>query len=432
MKHSDQKKHFRPSEPANAMLSATMVFFFAGFLMLAVKDGSWQSFLLCLVVPAIIFISTALIPKLFPADKLLLSLTNFLCALSVLVLYYIDPKRGLDQAVFYGMGVGAMLLCILLVRYIRKWNKLIPLLMGGGLVFLMLPLIFGHAINGATNWVKIGSIQFQPSEITKLSLVVSLSYLLSRRRNVTALVFVLACLGMLILQADLGTAMVYYGVAVLMLYTMTGKMRTLVLCVAVPLAALAAAYFVLPALGITKFADKFQYVGNRFSVWQDPWKDPDRAGYQLIMSLIAIANGGLWGVGLGLGNADTSIPYAYNDFIFPVILHEFGAVFGIIVLMMYLFIIIRAIMIARRSRTVFHALLSVGCAALIGLQTFVIIGGNIKLIPLTGVTLPFISSGGTSLISSLCVIGLLQGVASANEAGVREDRALAMQGGNGP
>ena len=104
--------------------------------------------------------------------------------------------------------------------------------------------------------------------------------------------------------------------------------------------------------------------------------------------------------------------------------------FGVIVVLMYLFIVIRAVMIARRSNTLFHALLAVGCAALITLQAFVIIAGNIKLIPLTGVTLPFISYGGTSMLSSLCMIGFLQGVASRNRASVAEDRALAMQGGD--
>ena len=173
----------------------------------------------------------------------------------------------------------------------------------------------------------------------------------------------------------------------------------------------------------------FAHVKRRVAIWRNPWADTSGAGYQIVQSLIAIVNGGFWGVGLGLGNASV-IPEYYNDFIFSVILHEFGMLFGLIVLCMYLFIIIRGVMIARRSRTVFHALLAVGCTALIALQTFVIIGGNIKLIPLTGVTLPFISSGGTSMVSSLCVIGLLQGVASRNAAGVNEDRALAMQGGD--
>ena len=111
------------------------------------------------------------------------------------------------------------------------------------------------------------------------------------------------------------------------------------------------------------------------------------------------------------------------------IVNEFGMLFGLIVILMYAFIMIRGIMIARNTRTMFHALLATGCAAMIALQVFVIIGGNIKLIPLTGITLPFISYGGTSLVSSLCIIGILQGVAARNAAGIHEDRELAMQGG---
>ena len=427
----DKKKRSRRPDPAAAMLSATMAFFFLGFLMLALKNGSWHSLMMAVVVPVIVFISSALIPKLFPADKMLLTLTNFLCALGVLVLYYMDPDRGMRQALFYGLGIGAMLLCILLVRYIRRWKAPVLVVMAGGLLILAVTAFFGQTINGAQNWIRFGSIQFQPSEIAKLALIIGLAFLLSRRKDLLAIVFSILCLMLLVLQADMGTAIVYYGVTVMMLYTLTGKLRTMLGCVLATAAVVGALYFIPPMLGITKLVSKFQYVNARFNSWINPWADPRGDSYQLLTGLIAIANGGLWGVGLGLGNAATSIVYAYNDFIFPVIVHEFGAVFGVIVLVMYVFIIIRAVMIARRSRTVFHALLAVGCAALIGLQTFVIVGGNLKLIPLTGVTLPFISYGGTSLVSSLCLIGLLQGVASVNEQGMREDRELAMWGGDG-
>lgn len=429
MKRANAKKRLRRPDPAVAMLSSVMAFYFLGFLMLAVKNGSWHSFLMAIVVPVIIFVSSALIPKLFPADKMLLTLTNFLCALGVLVLYYMDPSRGLRQALYYGLGVGFMLLCILLVRFVRHWKALVPLIMAGGLAILGVTALFGQTINGAQNWFRFGSLQFQPSEVAKLALIVALAYLLSRRKDMIAILFSIACMALLVLQADMGTAIVYYGVTVMMLYTLTGKIRTVLGCVLATLAAVGAVYFVLPLLGFTKLVDKFQYISGRFNSWLNPWADPRGDSYQLLTGLIAIANGGLWGVGLGQGNAASSITYAYNDFIFPVILHEFGAVFGVIVLLTYVFIIIRAVMIARRSRTVFHALLAVGCAALIGLQTFVIVGGNLKLIPLTGVTLPFISYGGTSLVSSLCVMGLLQGVASVNEMGIREDRELAMRGG---
>ncbi|MBQ9265164.1 MAG: FtsW/RodA/SpoVE family cell cycle protein [Clostridia bacterium] len=419
MKEKEKKKRSRRINPATAMLSAIMTFFFLGFLMLAVKDGSWQSFLLAIVVPVLIFVGTAGIPKLFPADKLLLSLTNFLCALGVLTLYRLSPSRGLSQAVNYGVGVGAMLLCILLVRCIRHWKALTVLMMGGSLLLLALPLIIGAEKNGAKSWINLGPVSMQPSEMVKLALMLSVSYLLSRRKIVLSILFTGACLLLLMVQKDLGTALLYYGVALILIFVATGSKMLLG---AGLLGGAGAA-----VIGYQMFA----HVKKRVAIWIDPWQDASGAGYQIVQSLIAIVNGGLWGVGLGLGNASV-IPEYYNDFIFSVILHEFGIVFGLIVLCMYVFIIIRGVMIARRSRTVFHALLATACASLIALQTFVIIGGNIKLIPLTGVTLPFISYGGTSMVSSLCVIGLLQGVASVNEAGVKEDRSLAMQGGNMP
>lgn len=419
------KNASRRRDPARGMMAASMVFFFVGFLLLAAHDGEWQSFLLALIVPLIIFGGTVILPRLFPADKLLLSLTNFLCALGVLMLYRISPQRGLNQAVNYGVGVGCMVLCAFLIRYVRSWKALTILMVGGSLVLLALPLLIGTEQNGAKNWIWIGSYSLQPSEIVKLALLLCVSFLLSQKKALLSILFGGVCLALLMLQKDLGTALLYFGLCLVMLYVSTGSL----LLVGAGLAGGAGA----AVMGYQMFA----HVKARLAIWQDPWQYTQGAGLQLVRSFVAIANGGLWGVGLGLGNAGNTtraggIPEAYNDFIYPVILHEFGLIFGAVVILMYLFIVIRAIMIARRSTSVFHALVSVGCAGLITLQTFVIIAGNIKLIPLTGVTLPFISYGGTSMVSSLCLIGFLQGVASRNKAGVDQDRALAMQGGGAP
>ena len=413
------KKRLRKAAPGRAMLLAVMIFFFLGFFLLALKDGKWESFVLSAVVPAIIFVGTAGISHLFPSDRLLLSLTNFLCALGVLVLYRLSPERGMAQAFNYGVGVGCMILCTFLVRYLPKWKWPTILMTLGSLGLLALPLVIGRETNGAKNWFYVGGYSVQPSEVVKLALLLCVSYLLSQRRVVISILFSGACLMLLMLQKDLGTALLYYGVALILLYASTSSLPLLLGGILGGGGAAFAGY------------KMFAHVRRRVAIWINPWADTDGAGYQIVQSLIAIVNGSFWGVGLGLGNASV-IPEYYNDFIFSVILHEFGLLFGLIVLAMYLFIIIRGVMIARRSRTVFHALLALGCTALIGLQTFVIIGGNIKLIPLTGVTLPFISYGGTSMVSSLCVIGLLQGVASRNQAGVHEDRELAMQGGDTP
>ena len=173
---------------------------------------------------------------------------------------------------------------------------------------------------------------------------------------------------------------------------------------------------------------KFAHVKKRVAIWLDPWSDYDNAGYQLIQSLMAIASGGVLGVGLGLGSP-TTIPVYHTDFIFSVICEQFGMLFGSCVLLMYVAIIWRGTSIAMAARTRFHGLLAMGCTAMIGLQTFIIIGGVIKLIPLTGVTMPFVSYGGTSLVACLCLIGLIQGVSSVNEDDLARDADLADYGG---
>ena len=169
----------------------------------------------------------------------------------------------------------------------------------------------------------------------------------------------------------------------------------------------------------------FAHVRRRVAIWLNPWTDFENAGYQIVQGLMAIASGGLFGVGLGLGSP-TSIPVYSSDFIFAVICEQFGLVFGLCVLLIYAAVILRGTMIAMSARRSFHGLLAMSCVIMLGLQTFIIIGGVLKLIPLTGVTMPFVSYGGTSLISSMCLTGFIQGVESLNEDDLEEDTRLAM------
>ena len=162
--------------------------------------------------------------------------------------------------------------------------------------------------------------------------------------------------------------------------------------------------------------------------------DPLGAGWQQTRSLLALGGGKLTGQGLfhGIqtqGEYSGRLPFRYTDFIFSVICEQFGMLFGSCVLLMYVAIIWRGTSIAMAARTRFHGLLAMGCTAMLGLQTFIIIGGVIKLIPLTGVTMPFVSYGGTSLVACLCLIGLIQGVSSVNEDDLARDADLADYGG---
>ena len=402
-------------DPGKLLSSVVMLFFFSAFLLLYCRDLAWQGLALAFAVPAMIWLGTNLLPHLFPSDRLLLSLTNFLCALGVLVLYDTNPAYAYHQATYYGVGLAAMVICIYAVRIIRTWTVPALLLMPVSLALLVMPLLFGRETYGARNWVYLGGVSFQPSEAVKLSLLIVISHFMSRRRMLPWLAFAGASLLLLMLQSDLGTALLYYSVT-LMLYYASSSSVVITL------------FGLLGGVGAAVFGyRRFAHVKRRVAVWLNPWADFDGSGYQIVQSLMAIASGGVFGVGLGLGSPQT-IPVYHTDFIFAVICEQFGIVFGLCVLLMYAAILWRGVTIAMTARRSFHALLAMGCTLMIGLQTFVIIGGVIKLIPLTGVTMPFVSYGGSSLVSSLCLIGLLQGVASLNEDDLREDTRLAMLG----
>lgn len=402
-------------DPGRRLSSAVMLFYFCAFLLITCKDFAWQGFALALAVPAMIWVGTNFLPKLFPSDRLLLSLTNFLCALGVLVLYSTEPDYAYHQAMYYGVGILAMIVCVWIVRLVRSWRIPVLLLIPLSLALLVLPLVIGRETNGAKNWFYVAGISVQPSEIVKLSLLIIVSYYMSRHRMLPWLFFAVSCLGVLMLQKDLGTALMYYGTTLMLFYASSGNLFLTGLGLAGGAGAAVMGY------------KMFAHVKKRVAIWLNPWSDYENSGFQIVQSLMAIASGGLFGVGLGLGSPKT-IPVYYTDFIFAVICEQFGLIFGLCVLLMYVAIIWRGATTAMAARTSFHGLLAMGCTIMLGLQTFVIIGGVIKMIPLTGVTMPFVSYGGTSLVSSLCLVGLLQGVASLNDDDLKEDTRLAMLG----
>ena len=210
------------------------------------------------------------------------------------------------------------------------------------------------------------------------------------------------------LQKDLGTALIYYATALLLFYASSGNL---------PLTGLG----IVGAGGAAVLGYKmFKHVKVRVAVWLNPWLTADTTGYQIVQILMAIASGGLFGVGLGLGSPRV-IPVYFTDCIFAVICEQFGILFGILVLVMYVILILRGASIATSARHSFYSLIAMGATVMLGIQTFVIIAGVLKLIPLTGVTMPFVSYGGTSLVSCMALIGLLQGVASVNQDDLEYD-----------
>ena len=408
-----RKKRSSRRSPDRKLISVIMLFFFSAFLLVSLKGTiHFQGLVLAFVVPVLIYISTLWLPRFFPADKLLLAIANFLCALGVLILYSTDQgagtSRGLQQTIFYGAGILAMLFCILLVRYVRRWKFIITLIMVGGALFLALPSLIGSEQYGAINWIVIGSVSMQPSELVKLALLLVLSYYMSEHRSIPWLLFTLFSLAILMQQRDLGTALIYYTTTLFLFYASTGNL---------PLTGLG----VLGGVGASILGyQMFAHVKKRVAIWRNPWIYYETSGYQIVQMLMAISSGGLFGVGLGLGSPRT-IPVYFTDCIFAVICEQFGIIFGVLILIMYVILIIRGTSIATAARSGFHSLLAMGCTVILGIQTFVIIGGVLKLIPLTGVTMPFVSYGGTSMVSCLGITGLLQGVASINQSDLEYD-----------
>lgn len=399
-------------DKAASRLSATIiVFFITGFGLIALKPAEtfdYRNIVMMFAIPLVLYFNMSLLPRLFPVDRLLMCMVSFLCGLGVLILYSTNTDRGIQQAVYYGVGTVFMLFCLMFVRFVPKWDVLSWLLYLISLALLVLPLVFGREINGAKNWIFFSGISIQPSELVKITLIIVFAYTMSRYQRLSWMVFLGACMVVLMRQKDLGAVLLYFATALVMYYASSGSLRII-------------AMFVVAGIGASIYGyEKFSHVQKRVAIWLNPWADYENSGYQLIQSLVAIASGGLLGMGLGLGNPSV-IPIYYTDFIFSVICEQFGILFGGLVLAIYAILVLRGSFIARSSSTRFHSLLALGCTAMLCIQTFVIIGGVIKFIPLTGVTMPFVSYGGSSLLSSMGLVGVLQGVACYNGDTLQDD-----------
>ena len=367
-------------------------------------------------LPAVTWFSSRLMPRRVVGDPLLLALMNFLCGLGVIILYSMVPERALKQALLYAAGMAAVLISALAVRTIRNWRYWCYLMIPAGLGLLLLPVLIGQETNGAKNWIAVSFLgSFQPSEMVKLMLVLLLAYFFSQRRGLMGqapgIAFAMACLGLLMLQKDLGTALMYYLLTLALFYIASSNLPLTLAGLGGGVVAAVVGY------------EMFSHVRVRVAVWKNPWADILGNGYQIVQALMAIASGGVFGLGLGLGHP-RAIPAYYTDFIFAVICEQFGILFGLLVLLTYVLILLRGVHIALCARRRFLSLVAMGCTLLLGVQTFVIIGGVIKLIPLTGIKLPFVSYGGTSLLSCMALIGMLCGVAARNEQDLADDAAM--------
>lgn len=352
-------------------------------------------------------------------DPLLLPLVAILSGLGLVIIYDVRSSL-LPKQCLWLIIAGAALWLTTFIRDVRslKRFKYTWMLLGTGL--LLATSIFGRRLGASgeiTLALQLGPISFQASEIARLVLIVFLAGFLSEKRDLMVfgqrswwhigwqdlrylgpmLVMWGISLLFLVQQRDLGAALLFFGIFIAMLFiadtrVIYGLLGAVLFC--------GGAYFCYR---------NFSHVQTRLDVWLNPWQDVENKGYQIVQSLFALGGGGLLGTGLGQGYA-SRVPAVHTDLIFSAVAEELGLAGSIAVLTLFLLLVTRGLHIALKVRDETNALLAAGLAFSLGLQVCIIVGGATKMIPLTGITLPFMSYGGSSLVANFMLIGLLVAV----------------------
>jgi cell division protein FtsW (lipid II flippase) len=353
------------------------------------------------------------------ADPYLLPLAALLAAIGEVEIYRINPDLARDQGVWIIVGLIVFTVIVFAFRDIRKLEALKYTCGAAAVILLAATMVLGTEVNGARLWIRIGGYQIQPGEFAKVLLVVFIAGYLRENREVLErpsrrvlgvgipamrhLMPLLAMWGMALLLLvavnDFGSSLLYFSILIAMLYIATGRMLYV-------LGGIAA--FILGALAAVQVAP---HVQDRIDVWLNPWATPRTTGYQIVQSLYSIADGGIFGTGFGRGfvmvGKQTVIPDAQTDFIFSVIATETGLAGAAGLLLVYLAFVYRGMKIASMADDGFTKLLAAGLSFAIGFQAFVIVAGVTKLLPLTGITLPFVSYGGSSIVANFGLLALL-------------------------
>jgi cell division protein FtsW (lipid II flippase) len=347
------------------------------------------------------------------ADPYLLPMAGLLTAIGVTEIYRIHSADAFRQGLWIVVAVAALAGTLFALRRDYRRLESYKYLFGlGAIGLLMLPAlpVIGTSINGARLWVHFGSLQFQPGELAKIFLIIFLAGYLREKREVLAqgrlkdfgplLVIWGGAMLVLVETNDLGSALLYYGIFLAMLYVATARVLYVLIGTALFVGGSAVAY--------TQIA----HVRERVQIWLDPWPHLHTSGYQLIQSLYSIGHGGYGGAGLGKGTFTTTagtnlIPSANSDFIYSALAQELGLIGVSALLLVFMLFIARGMKIAMLADDGFSKLLAAGLTFSFALQTFIIVGGILRLIPLTGLTYPFVSYGGSSVVANFVLLALL-------------------------
>lgn len=348
------------------------------------------------------------------ADPCILPIVYVLSGIGITFVTRLAPDLAVNQVIWLFVSIAMMVVTLLCVRNIDTLAKYKYTIGAIGVVLILLPMIFGATIGGSKLWLQLGPISFQPGELAKICIVIFLGAYLAENRELLSAssrkvgpftfpsfkmllpVFIMWGLSLLIVvfESDLGSALLFFTIFVVMLYVCTGRISYVLVALLLLIVGAVGCYFL------------FHHVRVRFDIWLDPFKDPQGDGMQIVQSLYSLADGGFVGTGVGKG-LPTLIPVVESDFIFSAIGEEMGLLGGCAVLLLFMLFAVRGFTTAARAKSDIAAFTAVGLTTSICFQAFLIVAGVTKLMPLTGVTLPFMSQGGSSLLASFIVVGLL-------------------------
>ncbi|HHX74933.1 MAG TPA: FtsW/RodA/SpoVE family cell cycle protein [Firmicutes bacterium] len=326
-------------------------------------------------------------------------LAYYLCGLNLALVASAAPKDLVKQLAAILLGIAAYTVITWLCRDLGRASRLKYLILGGGVLLLVLNLAFGERIYGARNWINLGFITFQPLEFVKIAFVLAGTATLDRlltTKNMTAFIaFTGACIITLALIRDFGTAVVFFGAFLVIAFMHSGDLRTLFLVTA------GAAF---AGIAVVTF---MPYIATRFAAWGRVWQYADSAGFQQTRTMIAAASGGLFGVGGGNGYLKR-IAAADTDLVFGMLCEEWGMLVALGVVLVIVFFVFYAVLLTNNCRSAFYAIAACGAATIFLLQTALNVLGSVDVIPLTGVTIPFISNGGSSMIASWGLLAMIK------------------------
>ncbi len=338
----------------------------------------------------------------------------FMSTINLAVTTSFDPSNTFKELVALLLGVGLMIFMCIYLRDLERTRKLRPMLLALSAVALLVNLIFGRAEFGATNWISIGSLQMQPSEIVKIAFIAigagTLEELYDKRNTVMYAIFSLFCLGCLALMNDFGTALIFFATYLVVSFLRSGDFSRMILTG-------------VGALAMGLMALRFKpHIAARFSAWGHVW-DPevvDAAGYQQTRTMSFGAGGGM--LGLGAGNGSLKGVVASNtDLVFGFVMEEWGYIIAVLLVLCIITLSLFAVMSIVAGRSTFYTICACGAATMFMVQTMLNVFGSIDLFPLTGVTFPFVSTGGTSMLASWAMLAYFKA------SDMRRDASLAVR-----